>query len=120
MDDDGYFYIVDRMKDMIISGGYNIYPREIEEVLGGHPKVREVCAIGVPDPRRGECVKVFVVLKDGETATGEALKDYCRTRMAKYKIPREIEFRETLPGTGEGADRRKELKAEELMRRQEP
>lgn len=120
MDDDGYFYIVDRMKDMIISGGYNIYPREIEEVLGGHPKVREVCAIGVPDPRRGECVKVFIVLKEGETATGEALKDYCRTRMAKYKIPREIEFRETLPGTGEGADRRKELKAEELMRRQEP
>lgn len=117
MDQDGYFYIVDRKKDMIISGGFNIYPRDIDEVFYQHPKVQEACSIGIPDPKRGENVKVFVVLKEGETATQEELLEYCATKLAKYKLPTEIEFRKELPKTNVGKILRKELRAEELEKR---
>jgi long-chain acyl-CoA synthetase len=99
MDEDGYFYIVDRKKDMIISGGYNIYPRDVEEVLFSHPKIKEAAVAGIPDAKWGEVVTAFVVLKDGETATGDDLKAYCRERLAAYKVPSVVEFRETLPKT---------------------
>ena len=85
MDEDGYFRIVDRKKDMIIAGGYNIYPRDIEEVLYEHPKVKEAVAVGVPHSYRGETVKVYVVLKDGESATEDEILRWCRTHLAKYK-----------------------------------
>jgi long-chain acyl-CoA synthetase len=117
IDQDGYFYIVDRKKDMIISGGFNIYPRDIDEVFYEHPKVQEACAIGIPDPKRGENVKVFVVLREGETATQKELLDYCATKLAKYKLPAEIEFRKELPKTNVGKILRKQLRAEELEKR---
>jgi long-chain acyl-CoA synthetase len=85
MDEDGYFYIVDRKKDMIISGGFNIYPRDIDEVFYENDKVQEACAIGIPDPKRGENVKVFVVLKEGITASEDELIEFCKTRLATYK-----------------------------------
>ncbi len=117
IDQDGYFYIVDRKKDMIISGGFNIYPRDIDEVLYEHPKVQEACTIGIPDPKRGENVKVFVVLKQGATATQEELLEYCATKLAKYKLPAEIEFRKELPKTNVGKILRKQLRDEELEKR---
>lgn len=113
MDEDGYFYIVDRKKDMIISGGYNVYPRDIEEVFFEHPKVMEASAIGIPHPKRGETVKVFVVLKEGQTATVEELMAYCSGKLAKYKWPTEIEFRKALPKTNVGKVLKKDLRAME-------
>ena len=112
MNEDGYFYIVDRKKNMIISGGYNVYPRDIDEVFYDHPKVQEACSIGIPHPTRGEAVKIFVVLKEGETAAKEDFISYCETRLAKYKLPTEIEFRTDLPKTNVGKILRKELRAE--------
>lgn len=117
MDDDGYFYIIDRKKDMVISGGYNIYPRDIEEVYFEHPKVVEATAIGIPHPSRGESVKVFIVLKEGETATAEEMISFCADKLAKYKWPTEIEFRKELPKTNVGKVLRKNLRDEELARR---
>ena len=117
MDEDGYFYIVDRKKDMIISGGFNIYPRDIDEVFYENPKVQEACSIGIPDPKRGENVKVFVVLKEGETATQEELIEYCKTKLATYKLPAEIEFRKELPKSTVGKVLRKDLKAAEMEKR---
>ncbi|MGE5360415.1 MAG: long-chain-fatty-acid--CoA ligase, partial [Bacteroidales bacterium] len=99
VDEDGYFFIVDRKKDMIISGGYNIYPRDVEEVLFGHPKIKEAAVAGIPDPKWGETVTAFVVLKEGESATPEEVKEYCRERMAAYKVPSVVEFRDALPKT---------------------
>ncbi len=117
MDEDGYFFIVDRKKDMIISGGYNVYPRDIEEVFFENPKVLEATAIGVPHPKRGEAVKVFVVLKDGETSTPEEMIEYCKGKLATYKLPAEIEFRDELPKTNVGKVLKKDLRAEELAKR---
>jgi len=117
MDDEGYFFIVDRKKDMIISGGYNVYPRDIEEVFFENPKIQEACAIGIPHPHRGEAVKVFVVLKEGETTTQEELLEYCKTKLAKYKLPTEIEFRIELPKTNVGKILRKDLRAEETAKK---
>ncbi|MFQ5859883.1 MAG: long-chain fatty acid--CoA ligase, partial [Anaerolineae bacterium] len=100
MDEDGYFKIVDRKKDMILgAGGYNIYPREIEDVLYEHPKVLEVAAAGVPVPGKGERVKAYVVLKEGETATEEEIITFCRENLAPYKVPKFVEFRADLPKT---------------------
>ncbi|TAH52831.1 MAG: long-chain fatty acid--CoA ligase [Chloroflexota bacterium] len=113
MDEDGYFRIVDRLKEMIISGGYNIYPREIEEVLYQHPAVLEAAAIGVPDSYRGESAKAFVVLKPGQTATAEELIAFCKQNLAPYKVPRSLEFRDALPKTMIGKILRRELVAEE-------
>ncbi len=116
MDEEGYFYIVDRMKDMIISGGFNVYPRDIEEVFFEHPKVLEATAIGIPHPKRGEQVKVFAVLNAGETATQEELIEYCKDKLAAYKLPTMIEFREELPKTNVGKVLKKDLRAEELAK----
>ncbi|HOW84189.1 MAG TPA: long-chain fatty acid--CoA ligase [Spirochaetota bacterium] len=116
MDEDGYFYIVDRKKDMIIAGGYNIYPRDIDEVLFEHPKIMEACAIGIPDTYRGETVKAFVVLKPGESMTSEDVIEYCKQKLAKYKVPTQVEFIETLPKSGVGKILRKELRAMELKK----
>jgi len=112
-DDDDYFSIVDRKKDMIIAGGYNIYPREIDEVLFSHPKVREAVVVGIPDEYRGETVKAFVVLKDGETATEEEIISFCREHLARYKTPKLVEFRDDLPKSAVGKVLRKILRAEE-------
>jgi len=117
MDEDGYFYIVDRKKDMIISGGFNVYPRDIDEVIYQHPKVQEACSIGIPHPTRGEAAKVFIILKENETATENEIIDFCKTRLAKYKWPVEIEFRKELPKTNVGKILRKDLRKEELTRR---
>ena len=97
MDEDGYFYIVDRKKEMIISGGYNIYPREIEELLNKHPKVKESAVIGIPYKSIGDIPKAFIVLKDGESATEDEIISYCTANLTKYKVPKKIEFRKELP-----------------------
>jgi len=117
MDEDGYFYIVDRKKDMIISGGYNVYPRDIDEVFYAHPKVQEACAIGIPDSKRGECIKVFIVMKEGETSTQQEMIEFAQKSLAVYKLPTEVEFRKELPKTNVGKILRKELRAEELAKR---
>ena len=116
MDADGYFYIVDRKKDMIISGGYNVYPRDIEEIYFEHPKVMEATAIGVPHPKRGEAVKVFIVLKEGQTATAEEMLAYCQDKLAKYKWPTQVEFRDELPKTNVGKVLKKDLRAMEQQK----
>ncbi|HEY8415911.1 MAG TPA: AMP-binding protein, partial [Thermaerobacter sp.] len=113
MDEDGYFYIVDRKKDMIIASGYNVYPREVEEVLYEHPAVAECCVAGVPDPYRGETVKAYVVLKPGASATTEELVSFCRQRLAPYKVPKLVEFRDSLPKTAVGKVLRRVLVEEE-------
>ncbi|MFD0827345.1 AMP-binding protein [Neobacillus sp. M.A.Huq-85] len=113
MDDQGYFYVVDRKKDMIIAGGFNIYPREIEEVLYEHPDVQEAVAAGIPDPYRGETVKAYVVLKDGSTVTEDELNQFTRKYLAAYKVPRIYEFRKELPKTAVGKILRRTLVEEE-------
>jgi long-chain acyl-CoA synthetase len=119
MDKDGYIYILDRKKDMLICSGFNVYPREIDEVLYTNPKVCEACVIGVPDEKRGETVKAYVVLKSGETLTGEELMDYCRERLAPYKVPKIVEFIDQLPRTPFGKPDRKALRAiDEAKRKQ--
>jgi long-chain acyl-CoA synthetase len=114
MDAEGYIFIVDRKKDMIIAGGYNIYPRDIDEVLFEHPKVAEGCAIGVPDPYRGETVKAFVVLKEGQSATEEEIISFCKQKLAAYKVPRIVEFIPSLPKSAVGKILRKELRQMEM------
>lgn len=116
MDDDGYFWIVDRKKDMIIAGGFNIYPRDVEEVLHEHPKVDLACVIGIPDPYRGETVKAFVVCKPGEPVTEDEIVSFCRERLAAYKIPKIVEFRDSLPVSIIGKVLRRELREEELSK----
>lgn len=119
MDDKGYFYVVDRKKDMIIAGGYNIYPREIEEVLYEHPDVLEAVAAGIPDPYRGETVKAYVVLKEGSKVTSDELNQYARKYLAAYKAPRLYEFREELPKTAVGKILRRALVEEEMRKIEE-
>lgn len=113
MDEDGYFYIVDRKKDMIIAGGFNIYPREIEEILYEHEAIQECVVAGIPDPYRGETVKAYIVVKDGHNVTEEELNEYCRTKLAAFKVPRFYEFREELPKTAVGKILRRTLIEEE-------
>jgi len=117
MDEEGYVHIVDRKKDMIIAGAYNIYPTEVEAVLFEHPKVKEAAVIGLPDEKRGETVKAFVVLKDGQTATPDEIITFCRERMAAYKAPRAVEFRSDLPKSLIGKVLRRVLREEELRKR---
>lgn len=112
MDEDGYFYIVDRTKDMIIRGGFNVYPREIEEVLLTHPDISLAAVIGVPREEYGEEVKAFVVLKAGASVTPEEIIDWSKENMASYKYPRMVEFRDTLPMTATGKILKTELRAE--------
>lgn len=114
MDEEGYFYIVDRKKDLIISSGYNVYPRDVEEVFYQHPAVDKVAVIGIPDAKRGENVKAFVTLKEGQNATPDELMKYCIEKLAKYKWPSEIEIRRELPVSNVGKILKKELRAEVL------
>jgi long-chain acyl-CoA synthetase len=109
MDEKGFFYIVDRKKELIKPGGYQVWPREVEEVIIAHPKVMEVGVAGVPDPYRGETVKAWVVAKPGETLTEEEIKDWCKERLAKFKVPTFVEFRSELPKTTVGKILRREL-----------
>ncbi len=113
MDEDGFFYIVDRKKDMVIAGGYNIFPREVEEVLYTHEKIQEVVVAGVPDEYRGETIKAYIVPKEGKELSEEEIKEFCKENMAVYKVPRKIEFREQLPKSMVGKILRRELVEEE-------
>jgi Acyl-CoA synthetases (AMP-forming)/AMP-acid ligases II len=113
MDEDGFFFIVDRKKDMIIVGGYNVSPREIDEVLYEHPKVREAVTVGVEHPSRGEVIKAYVVLREGEVCDKAEIVRWCRERLANYKVPRMVEFRDELPKTLVGKILRRTLRAEE-------
>ena len=113
MDEEGFFYIVERKKDMIISEGYNVYPREIDEFLMTHPSVRDAAVIGVPDELRGEKVIAYVILKEGCSATQEEIIKYCRDNLAKYKIPKKIIFKDELPKTLVGKVLRRVLREEE-------
>jgi len=109
MDEDGYFYIVDRKKELIKPGGFQVWPREVEEAIASHPKVLEVGVGGIPDPNRGESVKAWIVVKPGETLTAEELKAYCKEHLAPYKVPSHFEFRSELPKTTVGKILRREL-----------
>jgi long-chain acyl-CoA synthetase len=109
-DANGFFFIKDRVKDMIIRGGFNVYPREIEEILYGHPAIAEAAVIGIPDLALGEEIKAVVACKPGHSATEAEIIEYCKERLAAYKYPRSVEFRETLPKTATGKILKRELK----------
>jgi long-chain acyl-CoA synthetase len=109
MDEDGYFFIVDRKKELIKPGGYQVWPREVEEAIAAHPKVLEVGVAGIPDPYRGETVKAWIVLKPGETTDEAEIKAWCKERLAAYKVPTHFEFRSELPKTTVGKILRREL-----------
>lgn len=116
MDDDGYFYLVDRSKDMINVSGFKVWPREVEEVLLQHPNIAEVAVVGIPDPDSGEAVKAFVVLKPSEAIKEEELIDFGRSRMAVYKAPRFVEFIDALPKNPTGKILKRELRARHAVR----
>ncbi len=118
MDEDGYFYITDRKKELIIVGGFNVFPREIDELIYQHPKVKEGITVGVPDPYRGERIKVYIVLKEGETATEEEFIAYFRQNLTPYKVPSEVEFRTELPKSAIGKILRRQLREEEIRKAQ--
>jgi long-chain acyl-CoA synthetase len=112
IDEDGYFYIIDRKKDMIISEGFNIYPNEIDEVVLQHPKVLDAAAVGIPDRLRGEKVVLYIVLKEGEVASQDEIVGFCKEHLAKYKVPKKVEFRQELPKTPIGKVLRRVLRKE--------
>ncbi|MBN1613719.1 MAG: long-chain fatty acid--CoA ligase [Deltaproteobacteria bacterium] len=116
-DEDGYIFIVDRKKDMLIAGGFNIYPREIDEVLFQHPKLKTAVSVGIPDEYRGETLKAFCVLKEGETATPEEIIGFCKEKLAAYKVPKMVEFRNALPQSAVGKVLRKVLRDEEIAKK---
>ena len=118
MDEDGWLYLVDRSKDLIISSGYNVYPRMIEEAVYEHPAVDECIVIGIPDPYRQEAPKVFVKLKPGKTLTFEELKQHLEGKIGKHEMPVAIEIRAELPKTPVGKLSKKELKEEERAKAQ--
>jgi long-chain acyl-CoA synthetase len=109
--------VVDRKKDMIIAGGFNVYPVELDGVLFDHPKILEACTVGIPDEYRGETVKAFIVVKPGETLGEEEVVRYCKERMAPYKVPKIIEFIDELPKSAVGKVLRRELRQKELERK---
>jgi acyl-CoA synthetase (AMP-forming)/AMP-acid ligase II len=110
MDAEGYIYIQDRVKDMIVSGGENVYPRAVEDVLFQHPAVADAAVIGVPDDQWGETVKALVVLKDGATATAEEIMDFCRGRLGGFQRPRSVDFVGVLPRNPSGKVLKRELR----------
>ena len=120
MDEDGYCYIVDRKKELIKPGGFQVWPREVEEVIAENQKVLEVGVAGVPDPYRGETVKAWVVVKPGQAATEDEIRAWCKERMAAYKVPTSVEFRNELPKTLVGKILRRELVAQEKERQKQP
>jgi long-chain acyl-CoA synthetase len=116
VDGDGYFYITDRKKELIIVGGFNVFPREIDELIYQHPKVKEGITVGIPDPRKGERIKVYIVLKAGETATPEEFIAYFKEKLTPYKVPSEVEFRTELPKSMIGKILRRALREEEIQK----
>jgi acyl-CoA synthetase (AMP-forming)/AMP-acid ligase II/alkylation response protein AidB-like acyl-CoA dehydrogenase len=118
MNDDGYFTVEDRAKDLIIAGGFNVFPREVDEVLYTHPKVLEAAAVGVPDEYRGETVRAYIVVKPGEQVTAAELDAYCKAHLAAYKVPKQYEFREALPKTLVGKVLRRTLREEYIAAHQ--
>jgi long-chain acyl-CoA synthetase len=116
MDEDGFFYIVQRKKDMIIVSGFNVYPNEVEDVLFTHPAVLEAAVIGVPDQYRGEAVKAFITLRPGANATADEVIEFCRANLAKYKVPSLIEFMPSLPKSAVGKVLRRELREMEAKK----
>jgi long-chain acyl-CoA synthetase len=115
-DEDGYLSVVDRKKDMIIAGGYNIYPVELDDVLMGHPKILEACTIGLPHEYRGETVKAFIVVKEGQDLTEDEVVKYCKENLAAYKVPKIIEFIDELPKSAVGKILRRKLKEMEMKK----
>jgi long-chain acyl-CoA synthetase len=113
IDEDGFILITDRKKDLIIVGGFNVYPRDVEDILFTHPKVAIAAVVGVPDVKSGETVKAFIQLKPGETATEEEILDFCKENMAGYKRPRVVEFRDEVPVSNVGKVLRRVLRDEE-------
>ena len=111
-DADGYYYVVDRLKDMINVAGFKVFPREVEEILFLHPAVREAAVVGTPDPVRGEAVKAFVVLREGVQVAPDALIAFCRDRIASYKVPEAVEFVPALPKSPSGKVLKKDLRRE--------
>ncbi|MGD9078738.1 MAG: AMP-binding protein [Desulfobacterales bacterium] len=114
LDDDGYLYVVDRKQDLIITGGYNIYPTEVEDMLCAHPKVALAAVIGIPDKTKGELAKAYIMLKDGQSATEQEIIDYARNKIAKYKAPRMVEFVDSMPLGPTGKLLKRELKKKVL------
>jgi long-chain acyl-CoA synthetase len=114
LDEDGYLFIVDRKKDVIKASGFQVWPREVEEVISSHPAVAQVGVAGVPDPQRGEAVKAWIVLKQGTQITAEGIREHCRQHLAAYKVPRHVEFRGSLPTSAIGKTLRRELRAEAI------
>jgi long-chain acyl-CoA synthetase len=120
MDEDGYLFIVDRKKDLIKPSGFQVWPREVEEVIASHPAVAEVGVAGIPDKLRGEAVKAWVVLREGQQVSGAEIRTYCRERLAAYKVPKRVEFRDSLPKTDIGKVLRRELAREHVSGRGSP
>jgi long-chain acyl-CoA synthetase len=116
IDEEGFVVITDRKKDMVIVGGFNVYPKEVEEVLYTHPKIALAAVVGIPDNRTGEAVKAFVQLKPGEKATAQEILDFCKDKMAGYKRPKDLEFRESLPTSIIGKVLRRVLRDEEIRK----
>jgi long-chain acyl-CoA synthetase len=116
VDEDGFFKIVDRKKDMIIVGGFNVYPRDVEEVLYSNPKILECAVIGKPNARASETVKAFIVLKPGQSMTVEEIEKYCRDKLTAYKVPKEFEFVDDLPKTMVGKVLRRALVEQERQK----
>src|SRR5262249_8048105 len=112
LDDRGYLFVVDRLKDMIITGGENVYSVEVENALAKHPAVAAFAGIGVPDARLGERVHAVVVRQPGQHPTGEELRDFCRRQLAGYKLPRSVDFTDALPMSGAGKVLKRELRKE--------
>ena len=108
-DEDGYLYIVGRADDMIITGGLNVYPSEVETVLLKHPKVQEAAVVGIPDPGRGQVLRAIIVLKHGETATHREILSFCKERLASFKMPRQLEFKDSLPKSSTGKITKRQL-----------
>ncbi len=111
---DGYLSVVDRKKDMVIASGYNIYPVEVDNVLFDHPRILEACVVGIPHEYRGETLKAFIVVNEGETLSEEEVVAYCKERLAAYKVPKMIEFVDELPKTTVGKVLRRELRDREM------
>ena len=116
-DDKGYLSVVDRKKDLVISSGFNVYPVEVDNVLFDHPKILEACTIGVPDSYRGESLKAFIVLKEGDELSSDEVIAFTRDKLAAYKVPHEVEFIDELPKTPIGKVLRRELRDMELEKR---
>ena len=113
MDEDGYFRIVDRKKDMVVVSGFNVYPNEVEDCLATHPAILEAAVIGVPDDSTGEAVKAFIVKRD-PSVSDKDIRDFCKQHLTAYKVPKRVEFRDELPKSNVGKILRKDLRAEEM------